>query len=53
MSLFRFAQTKDFILMIVGIFCATGVGASYPVFAYLWGNLIDSFINVDITSFDL
>jgi hypothetical protein len=39
--------------MIIGVICASGVGASYPVFAYLWGNLIDSFASIDVTQINL
>lgn len=32
--------------MIFGAVCASALGASYPMFSFLWGNMIDSFVIV-------
>jgi len=47
MGLFRFTQRKDVILMIFGTICASALGASYPMFSFLWGNMIDSLVIID------
>ena len=41
--LFRFADTVDKILMVVGSIAAIAVGAALPAFALLWGNMTDVF----------
>jgi ATP-binding cassette subfamily B (MDR/TAP) protein 1 len=47
LDLFRFAHTKDVVLMVLGIICASALGASYPLFSFLWGDMIDSLALVD------
>lgn len=36
--------------MIVGSIAATAMGASMPAFAYIWGEMTDSFIGSDADS---
>lgn len=43
LSLFRFADQRDMILMAVGTLCACAMGAALPSFALLWGNMTNSF----------
>lgn len=42
-SLFRFAKPADYALMTVGTIAAICNGAAMPLFALLWGDMIDSF----------
>ena len=44
-GIFRYADKWDWILMLVGSVAAGLMGASMPVFALLWGNITDSFLN--------
>ena len=44
-SLFRFATSFDYLLMILGTLGAVGVGASLPGFAYSWGVMIGAFVD--------
>lgn len=41
--MFRFADKKDIILMIIGTVFALVNGAALPIFSLLWGDMIDSF----------
>lgn len=41
--MFRFAQRADYILMTVGTIASICNGASMPLFALLWGGMLDSF----------
>lgn len=41
--MFRFADTKDKILMVCGTIGAIGAGAAMPAFSLLWGNMTNSF----------
>lgn len=50
-SLFRFAKPVDYAIMAVGTIASIGNGAAMPLFALLWGNMIDSFKSqVDMVS---
>lgn len=42
-GLFRFADSLDILLMAVGSISSAAMGAAIPIFAYLTGNMIDSF----------
>ena len=42
-DLFRYANTTDWVLIIVGSICAGATGVAMPAFALLWGNMTDSF----------
>jgi len=46
-QMFRFANSTDYILMVVGTICASAMGAALPVFALLWGSMTDSFGDSD------
>ena len=41
--MFRFASTLDKVLMFIGSIAAIIMGASYPVFYYLWGKVVSGF----------
>jgi ATP-binding cassette subfamily B (MDR/TAP) protein 1 len=41
--MFRFADTKDKVLMITGVLAAIAVGISMPAFTLLWGQMTDTF----------
>jgi ATP-binding cassette subfamily B (MDR/TAP) protein 1 len=52
--MFRFAQAPDYVLMAVGIIAAICNGGSMPLFALLFGNMLDSFKTLtDLTSITL
>lgn len=42
-GLFRFADSMDVFLMVFGSISSAAMGAAIPIFAYLTGNMIDSF----------
>lgn len=42
-QMFRFATKFDIILMICGTIGAIAMGVAFPAFAYIWGDMIDSF----------
>lgn len=42
-ELFRFADRTDYIMMTFGTFGALTIGASTPLFIFVWGNMIDAF----------
>lgn len=42
-GLFRFASQLDVLLMVIGSITSAAMGAAIPIFAYLTGNMIDSF----------
>ncbi len=42
-DLFRFASKTDICMMVVASICSAFMGAAIPIFAYLTGNMIDSF----------
>ena len=44
---FRFAKRKDYILMGVGSFFSLANGATMPLFALLWGGMLQSFSDAD------
>ena len=44
-QLFRFAETKDVILIIIGIISAIAGGCSMPVMIILFGKLADAFVS--------
>jgi ATP-binding cassette subfamily B (MDR/TAP) protein 1 len=46
-DLFRFAKKIDYLIMAFGTVMALGNGASMPLFALLWGNMLDSFKSPD------
>jgi hypothetical protein len=37
----------DYILLFFGTFASIVNGAAMPLFALLWGNMIDSFVSID------
>ena len=41
--MFRFATGFDYFLMVLGSIGAISVGAAMPAFAFLWGQMTDSF----------
>ena len=41
--MFRFATGFDVFLMIIGSIGACAMGAAFPAFAYIWGDMIDNF----------
>ena len=41
--MFRFATGLDYILMALGSLGACAMGAAFPAFAYIWGDMIDNF----------
>lgn len=43
--MFRFADTFDKFLMIIGSIGAAGAGAAMPCFSLLWGNMTEAFSN--------
>ena len=45
--MFRFANSKDYLLIGVGSIFALINGATMPIFALLWGNMIDRFQGTD------
>lgn len=45
--MFRFTKKNDYILIALGTFASICNGASIPLFALLWGNMIDSFSSID------
>lgn len=42
-NLFRFAKPADYAIMAFGTFFSLCNGASMPLFALLWGDMLDSF----------
>lgn len=42
-QLFRFATRTDYIILAIGLFASMCNGAALPLFALLWGNMVDSF----------
>lgn len=46
-SCLRFADRKDYILMIVGSIFSLANGATMPLFALLWGGMLNSFSDSD------
>ena len=48
-KLFRFAEREDYILMIIGAIAAALNGAIMPLFAIVFGELLDSFQATDFT----
>lgn len=47
-SMFRFADKTDWILIIIGGIFSMLTGASISIFALLWGNNIDSYKSADV-----
>jgi ATP-binding cassette, subfamily B (MDR/TAP), member 1 len=43
LSIFRFATNEEIVMIIVCGFCSVLIGVVLPAFAYLTGNMIDSF----------
>ena len=41
--MFRFATCCDVVLMVIGTIAAMAMGTGIPAFAYLWGQMTDSF----------
>ena len=41
--MFRFATGFDYLLMGLGSLGACAMGAAFPAFAYIWGDMIDNF----------
>jgi len=46
-ELYRFADGYDYILLALGIIFAMVAGCSFPWFAYLWGKILDAFLNAE------
>ena len=46
-QLFRFAEGRDYIYLIVGIIFAMAAGCSFPFFAYIWGKAHDIYLTLD------
>ena len=46
-SMFRFADKIDVILIVLGIIFALVTGATVPIFSLLWGSNIDNFKTAD------
>lgn len=42
-KLFSFADSTDYLLMLVGTICAVGNGLSLPLMTVIFGTLVDSF----------
>ena len=42
-ELFRFADSYDYIMMVLGTLGAVGLGASTPLFILFWGDFTDVF----------
>jgi len=42
-ELFRYADTKDWIFIIIAAIFSCGSGASFPIFAVISGDMIDKF----------
>lgn len=47
LSLFRFADKIDIVLMVVGSICSILMGGAFPLFSLLWGNMTDTFSSND------
>lgn len=45
--LFRFAVKFDLGLMILGSICAIGLGITIPIFPLLWGNMFNSYNDIN------
>lgn len=43
LSLFRFADRNDYILMVLGAICAVANGIAIPFFAFPYGSLTEAF----------
>lgn len=43
--MFRFATRFDCILMTIGSIAAMAIGTAMPAFAFIWGEMTDSFAN--------
>lgn len=41
--MFRFAKKLDYLYMIIGTLFAMAAGGALPIFALLWGDMIDKF----------
>lgn len=46
-SLFRYASVCDWLLIVFGLLCSAAVGVVQPLFAILFGSLLDSFGSAD------
>lgn len=46
-ELFRFAEGSDYLLIVLGVIFAMVAGCSFPWFAYLWGKILDAFLNAN------
>ena len=44
LELWRFAEQKDYIYLILGIVFAMVAGCSFPFFALIWGKILDAFL---------
>lgn len=44
LELYRFAEGSDYLLILLGVVFAMVAGCSFPWFAYLWGKILDSFL---------
>lgn len=47
-SLFRFAKTPDYILMILGTIFSLANGGVMPMFALFWGDMLDAFSDASL-----
>lgn len=43
--MYRFSSKRDKFYIFLGILGSMIIGAAFPIFSLLWGNMIDSFAN--------
>lgn len=43
MSLYRFADKNDKILLVIGVIFSLITGAGFPFFGYIWGKVTDAY----------
>jgi len=51
-SLFKFATTKDIVLMVIGVIGAVGNGIAFPLVSLLFGTMSQKFENTKIGNLD-